>query len=89
MREPITYKLEALDFDGPLDLLLSLIEKNKYNIFDIPITEITRQYLEFVEKLKEKDMDIISEFLLMAATLLEIKTKMFGPGSDGLWEHSW
>ena len=79
MREPITYRLETLDFDGPLDLLLSLIEKNKYSIFDIPITEITRQYLEYVEKLKEKDMDIISEFLLMAATLLEIKTKMLLP----------
>lgn len=79
MKEAIIYRLEMLDFDGPLDLLLSLIEKNKYDIFDIPITEITRQYLEYVEKLKKKDMDIISDFLLMAATLLEIKTKMLLP----------
>ena len=79
MKQQIIYKLENLDFDGPLDLLLSLIEKNKFDIFDIPIAEITRQYLEYVERLRERDLDLISDFLLMAATLLEIKTKMLLP----------
>lgn len=79
MKENITYKLENLDFEGPLDLLLTLIEKNKYDIFDIPIAEITRQYSEYVQKMQEKDLDVVSEFLLMAATLLDIKTKMLLP----------
>ena len=79
MAEKITYKLESLSFDGPLDLLLTLIEKNKFNIFDIPIFELTRQYAEYVSRLKEKDLEVVSEFLLMAATLLEIKTKMLLP----------
>ncbi|MDO4488322.1 MAG: segregation/condensation protein A [Eubacteriales bacterium] len=79
MKEALTYKLEKLDFDGPLDLLLNLIEKNKFDIFDIPIAEITRQYLEYVKKLEERDLDIISDFLLMASTLLDIKTRMLLP----------
>jgi len=79
IKEQINYKLENLDFDGPLDLLLVLIEKNKFDIFDIPIAEITRQYLDYVQKLTERDLDIVSDFLLMAATLLDIKTRMLLP----------
>lgn len=75
----INYKLDNLDFDGPLDLLLVLIEKNKYDIFDIPIFEITQQYAEYVQKMEEKNLDIISDFLLMSATLLDIKTRMLLP----------
>ena len=73
----ITVSLEA--FDGPLDLLLHLIEKNKIDIFDIPIVEITRQYMEVISQMETKDMDIMSDFLLMAATLLKIKSKMLLP----------
>lgn len=73
----ISVKLEA--FDGPLDLLLHLIEKNKIDIFDIPIVEITNQYMEIISDMETKDMDIMSDFLLMAATLLRIKSKMLLP----------
>lgn len=73
----ISVKLEA--FDGPLDLLLHLIEKNKIDIFDIPIVEITEQYMEYVEQMETKDMDVMSDFLVMAATLLKIKSKMLLP----------
>lgn len=73
----ISVKLEA--FDGPMDLLLHLIEKNKIDIFDIPIVEITNQYMEIIAQMQTKDMDVMSDFLLMAATLLRIKSKMLLP----------
>lgn len=73
----IQVKLEV--FEGPLDLLLNLIEKNKVNIYDIPIVEITEQYLEYVNQMEKQDLDIVSEFLVMAATLIDIKTKMLLP----------
>lgn len=73
----ISVKLEA--FDGPLDLLLHLIEKNKIDIFDIPIVQITGQYMEIIAQMEEKDMDVMSDFLVMAATLLKIKSKMLLP----------
>ena len=75
--EKITYKLEK--FEGSLDLLLHLIEKNKIDIFDIPIATITEQYFEYISKMEEANMDISSDFLVMAATLLEIKSKMLLP----------
>ena len=59
----IFYKLDA--FEGPLDLLLHLIEKNKIDIYDIPISEITEQYLEYMKALEEEDLEIVSAFLLM------------------------
>jgi segregation and condensation protein A len=70
-------KLEV--FEGPLDLLLHLLDKNKVNIYDIPIVEITNQYMEYIEAMQEKDLNIVSEFLLMAATLLDIKCRMLLP----------
>lgn len=73
----IPVKLEA--FEGPLDLLLHLIDKNKVNIYDIPIVEITEQYMEYIQAMKEKNLDIMSEFLVMAATLLRIKSQMLLP----------
>ena len=66
-------------FEGPLDLLLHLIEKNKVDIYDIPIVEITDQYLEYVRNLHHEDMNIMSEFLVMAATLIDIKCRMLLP----------
>lgn len=73
----ISVKLEA--FEGPLDLLLHLIEKNKVDIYDIPIVEITEQYLEYIKAMETEDMNVMSEFLVMAATLLDIKCRMLLP----------
>lgn len=73
----IEVKLEV--FQGPLDLLLHLIEKNKVNIYDIPIVEITAQYLEYVQAMQEENLDLVSDFLVMAATLLDIKCRMLLP----------
>ena len=73
----ISYKLEH--FEGPLDLLLHLIEKNKVNIYDIPIAEITEQYLDYVNHMEKEDLNVVSEFLVMAATLLDIKARMLLP----------
>ncbi len=75
--EALKVKLET--FEGPLDLLLHLIEKNKMDIFDIPIVEITKQYMEYIEEMRRQDLNIMSEFLVMAATLLSIKSKMLLP----------
>lgn len=72
-------KVKLETFEGPLDLLLHLLEKNKVNIYDIPIVEITNQYMEYIRKMQEEDLNIMSEFLVMAATLLAIKSKMLLP----------
>ena len=74
----IPVKLQA--FEGPLDLLLHLIDKNKIDIYDIPITEITNQYLAYVRHMEQEDMNVTSEFMLMAATLIDIKCRMLLPG---------
>lgn len=66
-------------FEGPLDLLLYLIEKNKVDIYDIPIVDITEQYLDYIRQMHREDMNVMSEFLVMAATLLDIKCKMLLP----------
>lgn len=73
----IPVKLQA--FEGPLDLLLHLIEKNKINIYDIPIVDITEQYVEYIQQMQQHDLNVVSEFLVMAAWLLEIKSKMLLP----------
>lgn len=73
----IPIKLEV--FEGPLDLLLHLIDKNKVNIYDIPIVLITQQYMEYVNGMEKKDLNVVSEFLVMAATLLDIKSRMLLP----------
>ena len=70
-------KLEA--FEGPFDLLFHLIEKNEVDIYNIPISEVTEQYLNYLSHMKDLDMEVASEFLVMAATLLEIKSKMLLP----------
>ena len=76
----ISYKLEH--FEGPLDLLLHLIEKNKVSIYDIPIVLITEQYLDFVSHMETEDLNVVSEFLVMAATLLDIKCRMLLPAPE-------
>jgi segregation and condensation protein A len=77
MEELYSIKLPA--FEGPLDLLLHLIKENKIDIYDIPIALITHQYLDYIEMMKELNLDIAGEFLLMAATLIHIKSRMLLP----------
>lgn len=76
----LAVKLNA--FEGPLDLLLHLIDKNKIDIYDIPIVEITDQYLDYIDDLSTVDLDLASEFMLMAATLLDIKCRMLLPKDE-------
>lgn len=73
------YRIKIQNFEGPLDLLFHLIEKNKINIYDIPIDQITDQYMDYLFDMQELDLEIASEFLLMAATLLHIKSKLLLP----------
>lgn len=80
----IDVKLQV--FEGPLDLLLHLIEKNQVNIYDIPIVTITEQYLEYIEAMQTQDLDVMSEFLVMAATLISIKAKMLLPKEEEVAE---
>ena len=73
------YSVKLKVFEGPLDLLLFLIRRNEVDIYDIPISLVTRQYLEYIELMKSLDLEIAGEFILMAATLLRIKAKMLLP----------
>lgn len=74
-----TYNIKLQDFEGPLDLLIHLIEKDKIDIYDIPIVSITDQYIDYINNMQEYSLDFASEFLLMAAVLLQIKSKMLLP----------
>ena len=80
------YHVKLSDFDGPLDLLLHLIRKNEFDIYDIPIASITRQYLETLEIMEELNLNIAGDFVFMAATLIHIKSKMLlpPPHEDGV-----
>ncbi|MBU3198629.1 segregation/condensation protein A [Clostridium estertheticum] len=71
--------IKVTNFEGPFDLLLHLIKKNKMNIYDINIVEITNQYLEYLRSMKEMDLEMTSEFIVIAATLIEIKSKYLLP----------
>jgi segregation and condensation protein A len=87
---PDAYRVKLDAFEGPLDLLLHLIRKSEVNIYDIPITLITEQYLGFIELMQELNLDVAGEFLVMAATLIHIKSKMLLPrpetAQEGLFE---
>jgi len=76
----VTFKLEA--FEGPLDLLLHLIVRNKVDIMDIPVAMILDQYLEYLDQMQEMDMEVAGDFILMASQLIFIKTKMLLPDED-------
>jgi len=75
----VGYKIVLDNFEGPIELLLHLIETQELNIYDIPIARITDQYLEYLRAMRELDLDIASEFLVMAATLMQIKARMLLP----------
>lgn len=84
MDEGNAYRVKLDVFEGPLDLLLHLIRRNEVDIYDIPIAEITQQYLDMLDLMKALNLDIAGEFLVMAATLTHIKSKMLLPApSDG------
>ena len=76
------YSIKVPVFEGPLDLLLHLIKHNKIDIYDIPIAQITGQYLEYIEIMKELNLEIASEFLVMAATLIYVKSRMLLPPDE-------
>jgi segregation and condensation protein A len=78
----LEYKVKIDAFEGPLDLLLHLIKKLEIDIYDIHVAEITKQYLEFIHDMKELQLDVASEYLVMAATLIEIKSRMLLPKPD-------
>ena len=76
------YPVHLDKFEGPLDLLLHLIKRHELNIYDIPITLITKQYLEYIDLMQELNLDVAGEFLVMAATLIHIKSRMLLPRPD-------
>ena len=76
------YPVRLAVFEGPLDLLLHLIKRNEVNIYDIPITLITQQYLEYIDLMQELNLDVAGEFLVMAATLIHVKSRMLLPRAD-------
>ena len=77
------YPVKLENFEGPLDLLLHLIKKSEINVYDIPMALITDQYLEYLELMKELDLDVAGEFLVMAATLIHVKSRMLVPRIEG------
>ncbi|MDQ3488898.1 MAG: segregation/condensation protein A [Acidobacteriota bacterium] len=76
------YPVRLENFEGPLDLLLHLIKRHEVNIYDIPITTITRQYLVYIDLMTELNLDVAGEFLVMAATLIHIKSRLLLPRAD-------
>jgi len=76
------YSVRLANFEGPLDLLIHLIKRNEVNVYDIPIALITAQYLEYLTLMRELDLDVAGEFLVMAATLIHIKSRMLLPRPD-------
>ena len=86
---PDAYAVKIDQFEGPLDLLIHLIKTNEVNIYDIPIALITKQYLEYIEMMQELDLDIVGEFLVMAATLIHIKSKMLLPRPETAAAQPW
>ncbi|NTW71288.1 MAG: segregation/condensation protein A [Eubacteriaceae bacterium] len=75
----MNYEIQLDEFQGPFDLLLHLINKNEIDIFDIPISSITSQYMEYINSMKDRNLEMTSEFILMASRLIEIKSKMLLP----------
>ena len=76
------YPVRLINFEGPLDLLLHLIKKHEMNVYDIKISTVTQQYLEYLDLMQEMNLDVVGEFLVMAATLIHIKSRMLLPRPD-------
>ncbi len=84
----MTYQVRLVQFEGPLDLLLHLIRRDKINIYDIPISHITREYLAYIEVMQELELEVAGEFFVMAATLMRIKSQMLLPRHEGFEEEA-
>jgi len=82
LKSSMAYKIKLQMFEGPLDLLLYLVKKDHLNIYDIPIAQVTEQYLEYINLMQLLDLNIAGEFMVMAATLLQIKSKMLLPAEE-------
>jgi len=82
----MSYKIKLEMFEGPLDLLLYLVKKDHLNIYDIPIAKVTEQYLKYLNLMQLLDLNIAGEFLVMSATLMQIKSKMLLPAEEGQTE---
>ena len=80
----MSYKIKIEMFEGPLDLLLYLVKKDHLNIYDIPIAKVTEQYLQYLNLMQMLDLNVAGEFLVIAATLMQIKSKMLLPAEEGL-----
>jgi len=80
----MNYKIRLDMFEGPLDLLLYLVKKDHLNIYDIPIAKVTQQYLEYINFMQLLDLNIVGEFLVMASTLMQIKSKMLLPAEESV-----
>ena len=78
------YAIKIENFEGPLDLLCHLIDKNKMNINDIKLSEITDQYIEYINKMEEMNLEVTSEFLVMASTLIYLKSKSLLPSDNAV-----
>src|SRR5262245_1842888 len=76
------YPVRLVNFEGPLDLLLHLIKKNELSVYDIPVALVTKQYLEYLDLMQELNLEVAGEFLVMAATLIHIKSRMLLPRPD-------
>src|SRR5437868_3582202 len=76
------FPIRLMNFEGPLDLLLHLIKKNELNVYDIPISIVTQQYLDYLDLMQEMNLDVAGEFLVMAATLIHVKSRMLLPRPD-------
>ena len=76
------YPIKVFNFEGPLDLLLHLIKANEVNIYDIPVSLVTQQYLDYLDLMQELNLEVAGEFLVMAATLIHIKSRMLLPRPD-------
>lgn len=83
-----TYKIQFGTFEGPMELLLHLIEKNQIDVYDIPVAVLTRQYMAYLQEMRQFDIEVASEFLVMAATLLLIKSRMMLPKSPQVEEEA-
>jgi segregation and condensation protein A len=84
----MTYQVRLVQFEGPLDLLLHLIRRDKINIYDIPISHITREYLAYIEIMQELELEVAGEFFVMAATLMRIKSQMLLPRHEEFEEEA-
>lgn len=82
------YKIQFGTFEGPMELLLHLIEKNQIDVYDIPVAVLTRQYMAYLQEMRQFDIEVASEFLVMAATLLFIKSRMMLPKAPQVEEQA-